>query len=491
MAYEICKYDDDGTRKDEPNIVQIEIAPDTKPFKITCTHNTTVEISLTYDPDSDSLNASGHGREASEQRRNMDSSQFVGEQSRAVTPVVFTWDEAVEAWADDARRQQFSPVYITKCIRALDRLRVFTNSERIEHVTMKMIRQYLGHLEKHGTGSRGGVGAKTLNNYLTSYQAFFEWCKRSEYVPASWKNPCKDISPAKMIRKQARALRLSEALGIHRAALADEQSKHPKSAHTDGTAIARSGFYWVLICTGIRVSTAEHLRVKHFELDSSPAKIHIPAFNAGKNSRERTIIISDLDRDILIDYFKNHPRNLKPDDLALSRPQARVLVRDATDGGVEIKDKQGRNLGFHCFRRFHATQLLRMKTDPKLVQQRLGHRNISTTMNHYNDVQDDDQISVANALSLQLGAEKSTLPLDTKRKAEYIEVPHHSDDTPKASHTEINTVNPLGIATKPNDADQMLRSPEEVGDLPQPSEQEDQMRIRGLEPPRDFTPTWI
>lgn len=453
------------------------------PVQVKCDQSINLVISLTCGCRSCNLHASEQGKDAPQENIPMDSSPFVREQA-AIKPVSFSWDEVVQAWSDDASRQQFSPVYIDKCVRALGRLKAFTGCERIEQIQMSTIREYLGHLEKHGAGvrnARGGVGAKTLNNYLTSYQSFFEWCKKNEYAPASWRNPCKDISPAKMIRKQARALKVNEALGIHRAALADERSEHPKSMHEDGGAIIRSGFYWVLICTGIRVSTAEHLRVKHFELDSTPAKIHIPAFNAGKNSRERTIVISDLDRDVLLEYFENHPKKLEQDDLALTRPQPRVLVRDATDAGVDVKDKQGRNLGFHCFRRFHATQLLRMKTDPKLVQQRLGHRDISTTMNHYNDVQDDDQMDVANALALELGAKKSALPLDTQRKVGYIQPPHHSEDGANPLPTEINTVNPPGIDTRPNDADQKPCSPTEVGDLPRSSEQEDQVRIRGLE----------
>ena len=452
------------------NLVQVE-----------CDCATTLVIHLTCGERDGNLCASGHGREASEQSQIMDNSQFVGER-KAVQPVVFAWSETVEAWSGDARRQQFSPVYIEKINRALDRLRIYAEVERVEQIDMGTIRRYLSQLEQHGAEGKGGVGAKTLNNYLTSYQAFFEWCKKNEYVPASWRNPCKDINPAKTRKKQARALKLDEALGIYRAALIDEASEYPKSRHHDGRVVIRSAFYWVLICTGIRVSTAEHLRVRHFDLESTPPKINIPAFNAGKNSRERSIVISEQDRAILSEHFANHRDNLAPNDLALTRPQPRILMRDAKNAGVLLKDKQGRNLGFHCFRRFHATQLLRIKTDPKLVQQRLGHRDISTTMEHYNDVQAEDQIEVANALAIQLNAKISPNPLDMKRKSEYIKLPHHSEDASKALPPEIHPVNPHGIDSKPNDADQKLRSPTEVGVLPRSSRQEDEIGMRGLEP---------
>ena len=54
---------------------------------------------------------------------------------------------------------------------------------------------------------------------------------------------------------------------------------------------------------------------------------------------------------------------------------------------------------FHCFRHTHATILLKEKVNPKVIQERLGHSNISMTLDIYSHVLPDMQDEAIGALN--------------------------------------------------------------------------------------------
>lgn len=60
----------------------------------------------------------------------------------------------------------------------------------------------------------------------------------------------------------------------------------------------------------------------------------------------------------------------------------------------------------HDFRHMHATILLNNDTNIKVIQERLGHTSIATTMNIYSHVTTEKQKDAANAFRLQIDREK-------------------------------------------------------------------------------------
>lgn len=61
----------------------------------------------------------------------------------------------------------------------------------------------------------------------------------------------------------------------------------------------------------------------------------------------------------------------------------------------------------HDFRHMHATILLNNDTNIKVIQERLGHTSIATTMNIYSHVTTEKQKDAANAFRLQIDQEKN------------------------------------------------------------------------------------
>jgi integrase len=73
------------------------------------------------------------------------------------------------------------------------------------------------------------------------------------------------------------------------------------------------------------------------------------------------------------------------------------------------------HIRFHDLRHTHATQLLKSNVHPKIVQERLGHEDITTTLNLYSHVLPGMQDAAAKRVDLALRK-----ALDKQRRAKLI-----------------------------------------------------------------------
>lgn len=67
-----------------------------------------------------------------------------------------------------------------------------------------------------------------------------------------------------------------------------------------------------------------------------------------------------------------------------------------------MQQTQLSDITFHDLRHTHATLMLQQGKHPKVVSERLGHRDVSTTLNTYGHVSPDDQKETAEALEIHL-----------------------------------------------------------------------------------------
>jgi integrase len=72
-----------------------------------------------------------------------------------------------------------------------------------------------------------------------------------------------------------------------------------------------------------------------------------------------------------------------------------------------------KRIGFHDLRHTHATQLLEAKVHLKVVQERLGHSTIATTLDIYSHVTASMQEDAASRLDAALGRAISGAPSGT------------------------------------------------------------------------------
>lgn len=100
-------------------------------------------------------------------------------------------------------------------------------------------------------------------------------------------------------------------------------------------------------------------------------------------------------------------------------------------------------------------------------------------MRHYNDVQFEDQVGVALSLSNAICPKKIDKPLDPPTEISDTGIAVRDDTMSNPRNTPLI---PAGSNQPPRTANLKVDFPAGTGDLPRSSEQEDQMRIRGLEP---------
>ena len=81
-------------------------------------------------------------------------------------------------------------------------------------------------------------------------------------------------------------------------------------------------------------------------------------------------------------------KSLSPSDLIFSHPDGRPLRPNSVSRAMSIMAKSIglENVRLHDLRHAHATILLQQGVHPKIVQERLGHSSVSTTLDIYSHV---------------------------------------------------------------------------------------------------------
>ena len=96
-------------------------------------------------------------------------------------------------------------------------------------------------------------------------------------------------------------------------------------------------------------------------------------------------------------------------------------LRPAAVAAGVLEPGQKIGFGFHNFRHSLASQLARMKVDPKIIQEMLRHSDLKTTFKFYVQAHDDDKLEAqGSSLKLLLG-DKATLLQGAKTATAHIQ----------------------------------------------------------------------
>jgi integrase len=130
----------------------------------------------------------------------------------------------------------------------------------------------------------------------------------------------------------------------------------------------------------------------------------------------------DIDDDT-IEILKQHKRQQEKDKMKLGQDYENKDLVCATSIGGFIKptylrtvfnrtiDKSGvKKISFHGLRHTHATLLLQSGIHPKVVQERLGHRSIQTTLDTYSHIIPGIQEIAATSIQKSLYGSKEKAP---------------------------------------------------------------------------------
>lgn len=143
--------------------------------------------------------------------------------------------------------------------------------------------------------------------------------------------------------------------------------------------------------SGLRVSELVGLTLPDLHLDAGFVQVH------GKGNKERIVPVGEIAIDSLNNYINN-------DRMKLMKKHTDILFLNGRDGGqitrqgffLIIKEKVkacgiNKDISPHKLRHSFASHLLKNGVDLRLIQELLGHENISTT-ERYTHIQNDDLI---------------------------------------------------------------------------------------------------
>ncbi len=236
----------------------------------------------------------------------------------------------------------------------LKQVTTYFANQNILSLTKDNIRQFLGQME---------CTAKTKAHYLTVLNSFYNYMI---LVGKLTKNPCTAIKMPKIEKKLPNYLTIEE---VDR--LLDIQCLKPLDYRN-------KAMLETLYATGTRISELINLKFNEISFDDCTIRI------MGKGKKERIIPIGDVALNYLKLYINDYRRFLlknNTDYIFLNKngdPISRV-------GFFKILKELCRKAGIkkdvspHTLRHSFATHLLNNGADLRIIQELLGHENLSTT----------------------------------------------------------------------------------------------------------------
>lgn len=346
------------------------------------------------------------------------------------------WQQDLQAWAADAKRRRPAARSVDQDVIRAEHLMRFAaermgedTPRRWRNITREMAGEWLEHIAENGIPRRGHlpkpVSPSTLRNYISAMRAMFNHMIRMEIAVH---NPFESMSSPRRESGDQRAFLPAEVAALIEVAEADERAVKPRCRNREGPAVQRSELYRFLWHTGMRKGAACKLRWLHITLHTDPAMVIVPAELNRKGAGGYEIALEDAYRTQLAAY--KGKQNADRRDLVFDDVRYEVLQSDAKAAGLETIDERDRRIGFHCFRRGLATGLLAEGMDPKRVQKRMGHADVTTTLRHYVDTEKLDARAAA-ALAAKMLQESCNCPVDVGDDSRHDVVREPQVDVPR------------------------------------------------------------
>lgn len=246
-------------------------------------------------------------------------------------------------------------------LRLLQEALELKTQEELLHVTRRQLLDYLTSLKKEGRSQ------STVARKLASIKAFYRFLTAERYIRRD---------PAEVLEAANKGLHLPKVLSVEEVErLLDEPNLGTLEGYRDKTMLE------VLYATGMRVSELISVPVSSVELNMQ----YLIAY--GKGSKERIIPLGGTAVKYLTHYLEEiRPQLLHGDGGSVRELFVTTWGRPMTrQRFYEIIEAYGRSAGIskkitpHMLRHSFATHLLNNGTDLRVVQELLGHADISTT----------------------------------------------------------------------------------------------------------------
>ena len=233
--------------------------------------------------------------------------------------------------------------------------------EELLQVSRQQLIAYLVRLKQEGRA------ASTVARKLASIKAFYRFLTAERYIRRN---------PAEVLEAASRGLHLPKVLSVQEVErLLDEPNLGTLDGYRDKTMLE------LLYATGMRVSELVNVPVKNVDMKMQYVIV------MGKGSKERMLPLGRT----ALHYLEHYLSVVRP-QLLHGKPDATAELFVTGWGGPMTRERfyeiivaYGKSAGIskrvtpHMLRHSFATHLLNNGTDLRIVQELLGHADISTT----------------------------------------------------------------------------------------------------------------
>ncbi|WP_053228361.1 site-specific tyrosine recombinase/integron integrase [Spirochaeta cellobiosiphila] len=198
--------------------------------------------------------------------------------------------------------------------------------------------------------------SRTINRKISALRSFYKYCKKHSHME----------SPFELIENLKTPRHLPDYLFY------DEIQKLIDNCDDSFEGLRDRLLIEVLYSSGMRISEALNLKQK--EIGSNKIKIK------GKGNKERYVFIGNKCRNTMERYLNKEETRLSDylfmdsDGRRLSSQKASSIIKS-----LAVKSGLRKNVTPHVLRHSFATHLMNEGADLRIVQELLGHSNLSTT----------------------------------------------------------------------------------------------------------------
>ena len=221
-------------------------------------------------------------------------------------------------------------------------------------VDKKDIEKYIRSLNK---------SSKTISHVISSLKSFYNYYMRMGNIKS---NPTDEIDRPKIEKKIPEFLTLEEVSSLLNFEVNNEFEARNKA------------ILELLYSSGLRISELTSLELSNIDLDECLVRV------MGKGSKERIVPLGDYAIDALKEYiyFYRPMLNKNNSSYVFLNNRGGVLSRQFIFKVIKeecIKKGIRKNVSPHTLRHTFSTHLLKNGADLRIIQELLGHENLSTT----------------------------------------------------------------------------------------------------------------
>jgi integrase/recombinase XerD len=235
----------------------------------------------------------------------------------------------------------------------------------VKEIDDKALNDFLKIIKSSMNKNDEVFSVKSISRYISSFRTFFKFLEAENYIK---NNPAENLEAPKSSRA------LPEVLTI------DEINKILDSVNlSDKAGLRDRAILETMYASGLRVSELTNLEISNIDFESGFLRVF------GKGSKERIVPIGKSALSFIAEYIKmlrDKIKNAKSLNYVFLNLRGGKLSRMGVWNIVDEYCKKAnikKEVHPHTFRHSFATHLLEGGADIRIIQEMLGHSDISTT----------------------------------------------------------------------------------------------------------------